>query len=75
MGLGIGDAVKIKGAWDKFTKNHPKFPAFLAAAKAKGVVEGTVIGITITGPEGETLTTNVRVTNEDLDLFNTLSKG
>jgi len=75
MGLGIGDVMKIKGAWDRFTRNHPKFPAFLNAAKAKGIVEGTVIGITVTGPEGETLTTNVKVTAEDLELFNTLTKN
>lgn len=74
MALGLGDVMKIKGAWDKFTRNHPKFPAFLNAAKAKGVYEGTVIGITITGPEGESLTTNVKVTEEDLELFNTLTK-
>lgn len=74
MALGIGDVMKLKGAWDKFTRNHPKFPAFLNAAKSKGIVEGTVIGITITGPEGETITTNVKVTESDLELFDTLSK-
>ena len=74
MAMGIGDVMKLRGAWEKFTRNHPKFPAFLNAAKAKGIVEGTIIGITITGPEGETITTNVKVNAEDLELFNTLSK-
>ena len=75
MALGIGDIGKIKKGWDEFTRNHPKFPAFLAAAKAKGIQEGTVIGITITGPEGQTIQTNVKVKQEDLVLFNTLSKA
>ena len=74
MAMGIGDVMKLRGAWEKFTRNHPKFPAFLNAAKAKGIVEGTIIGITITGPEGETITTNVKVNAEDLELFDTLSK-
>ena len=74
MAMGIGDVMKLRGAWEKFTRNHPKFPAFLNAAKTKGIVEGTIIGITITGPEGETITTNVKVNAEDLELFDTLSK-
>ena len=74
MALGIGDAMKLKSAWDEFTKNHPKFPAFLAAAKAKGITEGTIIGIKITGPEGEAIETNIKVQAGDLKLFDTISK-
>jgi len=74
MGLGLGDVMKVKGAWDKFTRNHPKFPAFLNAAKAMGIKEDTIIEIAVTDPSGERITTNFKVTAEDLELFNTLSK-
>ena len=75
MGLGIGDIMKFKGAWEEFTRNHSKFPAFLAAAKAKGIAEGTVIGIKIVGPEGEAIETNIKVKAEDLKLFDMISKA
>ncbi len=70
--MGIGDIAKAKSAWDTFTRNHPKFPAFLNAVRGKGIKEGTVIGITITGPEGESLESNIKVTAEDLKLFDLL---
>lgn len=74
MALGLGDIMKVKGAWDKFTRNHPRFPQFLNAVKVKGVPEGTVIGITLDYPNGERLETNLKVTAEDLDLVETLKK-
>ena len=70
--MGIGDIAKAKQAWDTFTRNHPKFPAFLNAVKAKGIQEGSVIAITVTGPEGESLETNIKVTAEDMNLMNLL---
>lgn len=74
MGLGIGDAMKIKGAWDKFTRNHPKFPMFLNAVKAKGIPADTVMGLTVEYPNGEKLATNIKITEQDLELFNEIGK-
>lgn len=74
MGLGLGDIWKIKAAWDKFTRNHPKFPAFLNAVQTKGVPEDTVLGLTVTYPDGQKLETNLKVTREDLDLIEELRK-
>ena len=74
MALGLGDIMKVKSAWDKFTRNHPRFPQFLNAVKGKGVPEGTVIGITLDYPNGERLETNIKVSAEDLDLVETLKK-
>lgn len=65
---------KIKGSWDKFVENHPKFPMFINAVKATGVNEGTIMEITITTPEGKTLSTNVKVTKADKELFHDLSE-
>ena len=74
MALGLGDIMKVKSAWDKFTRNHPRFPQFLNAVKGKGVPEGTVISITLDYPNGERLETNLKVSAEDLDLVETLKK-
>ena len=39
--MNISAIWKLKGAWEKFTANHPKFPLFLDAIQRKGVTEGT----------------------------------
>lgn len=60
---------KIKAAWDKFSANHPKFMPFVGAVNRKGVTEGTIIEISVTSADGETIATNVKLTQEDLALF------
>jgi len=65
---------KMKGMWDQFTRNHPKFPLFLRAAQQKGIQEGTILAVSITTPTGEKLETNLRVTAEDMQLFEELKK-
>ena len=65
---------KIKGMWDRFTQNHPKFPLFLRAAQQKGIQEGTILAVSITTPSGEKLETNLRVTADDMLLFEELKK-
>ena len=65
--------LKLKGAWDTFTKNHPKFPLFLNAVSKSGLPEDSIIEITITNPPGQTFSTNVKITKSDRELFDTLS--
>lgn len=65
---------KIKSAFSKFAANHPKFPAFLQAAGNNMISEGSVIEITITAPDGRTISTNVLVKAEDMELFESLKK-
>lgn len=65
---------KMKGLWDRFTKNHPKFPKFLQAVQQKGIQEGTILAMSITTPSGEKLETNLRVTAEDMELFKELKQ-
>ena len=70
--------MKIMGAKNKFNQNHPKFMAFLNAAFTGGIEEGTVIEITVTKPGQGPLTSNLRVTRDDLELMESLkemSKG
>ena len=72
MAMDINTIMKMKGAWDTFTRNHPKFPMFLRAITAKGIKEGTIIDINITDPDGTPIGTNIKVTSEDIELFEML---
>jgi len=74
MSLGLGDLWKLKSGWDKFCRNHPKFPMFMNAVKAKGVPVDTVMGLSVIYPDGEKLETNIKITPEDLALFQELSQ-
>lgn len=64
--------MKIMKAKNEFASNHPKFVSFLKAVLGKGIEEGTVIEITVTPPEGSPVTTNIKVKQSDLELFNEL---
>ena len=72
--MDFGAMMKIKGAWDTFTRNHPKFPQFLGAVQRRGIPEGTIMAVTITYPDGQVMDTNIKVTQSDLDLFETIRK-
>lgn len=64
---------RLKGSWDKFTASHPKFPMFLNAAVNNNVLrEGTVLEINITTPEGQDISTNLKIKPEDLELIEEL---
>ncbi len=60
---------KIKGAWEKFVQNHPKFPLFLRAASASGIKEGYIIEVKITDTDGKAICTNVKLTESDMELI------
>ena len=61
--------MKLMNAKNKFTSNHPKFVAFLSAVFSRQIEEGTVIEITLTRPGEEPMTTNMKITQSDLELF------
>ena len=61
--------MKFMGAKNKFDQNHPKVASFLNYVFANGVTEGTLIEITVTKPGEEPVTTNMKVTQADLELF------
>ena len=64
--------MQLKGLWDKFQNNHPKFPHFLNAMNQNGIREGTIIDITIQEPDGETIQSNLKITASDMELFEQL---
>ena len=72
MAMNPAAMMKMMGALNTFKGNHPKFVAFLGYVFSGGIPEGTVIEITVTKPNQEPVTSNMKVTQSDLDLFNSL---
>lgn len=64
--------MKLMQAQKTFQANHPKFVSFLGYVLNGGIQEGTVIEITVTKPGEEPVTSNMKVQQSDLDLFNSL---
>ena len=48
---------------------HPKFPLFWKMVYRQGLVEGTVLEFKVTTPDGKVLTSNMKVSQADLDLL------
>lgn len=65
---------KLKGLWDRFSKNHPKFPSFLKEFKKNKINEGTVIDLKITFPDSKEIETNIKITQDDLNIIEELKK-
>ena len=53
--------MKLMSAKNKFNANHPKVGAFFKAAFGSGLQEGTILELTVTKPDGEKMTTNLKV--------------
>ena len=65
--------IQLKTSWDRFVKNHPKFPKFWKAACKNGLAEGTVIDIKVTSPDGTEISSNIKVTGDDMELIRQVS--
>lgn len=63
---------QFKSMWEKFCANHPRFQPFLQAVGQSGVKEGSIFEITVTTPEGQRLTTNLKLKEEDIELVESL---
>lgn len=61
--------LQMKGAWDAFQRNHPKFPQFMKAVGKGALAEGTVMELTVTTAEGKTLSTNLKITAQDMEMI------
>ena len=72
MGMNPATMMKVMGAMNTFKGNHTKFMALLSYVFSSGFPEGTVIEITVTKPGEEPVTSNMKVTQSDLDLFDSL---
>lgn len=65
----IKEMMQAMAAWNTFKKNHPKFPAFIQAAREAGVHEGTVLSFAMETPEGKKIETNLKVQESDLEFL------
>lgn len=63
------DLLRIKGLWDRFTRNHPKFPLFLRAVAQNTIAEGTILEIQATTAAGETYSSNLKITADDMAIL------
>jgi hypothetical protein len=70
MNMDFSTIMRVKEAWDTFTRNHPKFMPFMQAVTREAISDGTVIEIKVTSPQGKEYNTNMKITQSDLDLFN-----
>ena len=60
---------QVKNMWDRFQKNHPKFPRFLQVVGSEYIQAGTVIEISVTKANGENITSNIKLNEEDMELI------
>ena len=65
---------KIKDALSRFTSNHPKFVAFMSDTFSSGIPADSIIELTVTKPGQNAVTTNIRVTQSDLELLEELKE-
>ncbi|MBQ6638489.1 MAG: hypothetical protein IJH82_07515 [Lachnospiraceae bacterium] len=63
----------LKKKWEEFQERHPKFAMFLINVAGQGMETGSVIDITITMPDGKIYQSNMRVSEEDIELFKSLT--
>ena len=69
---GPQDILKIMAMKGQFESNHPKVVSFIKEMAAKGIQEGTVIEITVTDPEGNPTTANMKVQASDVEMLEQL---
>ena len=63
---------KLKECMQRFRLNHPKVPLFLNAVSQEALVEGSVIEITVTTPEGKNYCSNIKLKQDDLEMLDCL---
>lgn len=64
--------MQVMAAIGTFKNNHPKFFTFVQHVVKPGIPADTVIEVTVTKPGSEPITTNIKVQQSDLDLFESL---
>ena len=73
MGLNPAALLKLASARKQFVTAHPKASAFLAR-EFQSIPAGTVLEMRVTKPGQKTVISNIRVTEEDLELMESLKE-
>lgn len=66
-------AMKLKPLFETFCQDHPKFLMFLGAVGG-AVDKDSIIEMTLTTSQGQTMKTNIRINDNDIELFQELAK-
>lgn len=64
-----GAIIQMMNLWNRFQKNHPKFPMFLKAVTRNGLREGSIIEIKVTTAEGEQFDSNLKINADDMEMI------
>lgn len=72
IGGGLNLLSQGRQAWATFKQNHPEFPKFLAYLKKKGVPEGVEITINVKYPDGQNVSSDIKVKASDVELLKML---
>ena len=59
----------------KLEGNQPKAAEFIKRVIMPGLPEGTIVEVSITKPGEDTKTSNIRVTKDDIDMFDEVRKS
>ena len=70
----VSQFLELSNLKNRFEKNHPKFFPFIRAARKKALMEGSILEITVTPPDGEPISTNLKVQSSDLELLQKLTE-
>ena len=65
--------MQLAQRWSVFRSDHPKFVPFVNAAKDFVMKEGSILELKVTDPDGKIVTTNIRVTANDVETFRMLA--
>ena len=61
-------------AKSKFEGNHPKFILFIKSVFSRPIEEGTIMEITVSRPRQESITSNIKIQQSDLELLDELKE-
>lgn len=59
----------------RLEENHPKAAEFVKRVIMPGLPEGTIVEVSVTKPGEDTKTSNIRVTKDDIDMFDEVRKN
>ena len=66
--------LSLKSSLGKFQENHPRFVQFIKAISQNGLQEGTVLECKAITSDGKEMTTNIKITQDDLELLEKLKE-
>lgn len=72
MAMNPANVFKLMQMKKKFEHNHPKAVSFVQRVLLSGLLEGSVVEMSVTKPGEDKVTTNIRVTADDLEMMEEL---